>query len=152
MELVKPYIHLVSFPNRRFCRLVYFQHTVVIKPYNMSPWITFDVYGLHNVYIRDECPKKVQWLGNYLATVFNRLDLIPADEYLLHKMPNAFYYSVTCIQDQYLIRKLPRSPWYWNLLNKILESKTCVRKKEFILTDQSRRVATNLRRVKSNEI
>ena len=53
---------------RKVWRLVYFQRTVVIEPYNMSPWITFEVYGLHNGYIRDECPKNFQWLGNFLAT------------------------------------------------------------------------------------
>ena len=40
MELVKPCTHMVSFPNSK-----------VLKPYDMSPWITFEVYGLHNGYI-----------------------------------------------------------------------------------------------------
>ena len=55
----------------------------------MSPWITFEVYGLHNGYIRDEYPKIFQWLGNFLANIFNRLDLIHSDGYLLHKMSNS---------------------------------------------------------------
>ena len=84
----------------------------------MSSLITFVVWGLHNGYIRDECPKNFQWLCNFLATVFNRLYLIPAE---------------------------------WFLLRKVLQSKTCVWKKEFLLTDQSRSISTNLRRVKSSE-
>ena len=39
----------------------------VINPYSMSPWIRFEVYGLHNGYIRDDCPKNFQWPGNFLG-------------------------------------------------------------------------------------
>ena len=45
-------------------------------------------------FIMDTSETSVQRIFNgwviFLATVFNRLDLIPADGYLLHKMPNAF--------------------------------------------------------------
>ena len=78
-------IHTHFFPKFEGFEDLFTFNTVVIKHYNMSPWITFEVYGLHNGYIRDECPKNFQWLGNYLATVFNRLDLIPADGYCCTK-------------------------------------------------------------------
>ena len=90
MELVKPYIHLVSFPNSK-----------VLKTFDTQLLSSRPIcrHGLHLKFISfiidtsDECPKNFQWLGNVLATVFNRLDLIPADGCLLHKIPNRLLFS-----------------------------------------------------------
>ena len=91
MELVKPYLHLIPFPNSKVSEDLFTFNTQLLST------ITICRHGLDlkfMAFIMDTSETSVQRIFNgwviFLATIFNRLDLIPADGYLLHKMPNAF--------------------------------------------------------------
>ena len=93
IKLVKPYIHLISFPNSK-----------VLKTFNTQLLSSLAIcrHGLHLKFISfiidtsDECPKNFQWLGNFIATVFNRLDLIDSCWWVsVAQNAERVYYSVT---------------------------------------------------------
>ena len=78
MELVKPYGQdLFTFNKQLLSSLTICRHGLPLK------FMAF-------IMDTSETSVHLQWLDNFLATVFNRLDVIPVDGYLLHKMPNAF--------------------------------------------------------------
>ena len=115
VELVKPYIQLISFPNLKVLK------TCLLSTHscydNMSPWITFEVYGL-----MDTSETSVQRIFNgwlIFWQLFLTLYLIPADGYRCTKYRTRSLFSDISrinIWFGYYMESL----WYWNSLNKVL--------------------------------